>query len=151
MAPPDPTHTDEHDETQTGVEETAAAAQDTGTAEGETADGAGSNEEEFVDTDAPRGGETGEKRRERLRERASSKEERIAEERLAQGRRMAEVMRHLRDCPEEGALPGEGDRRVEHFPATKPATDRAEAQPMLVVRCIECGESEVAPDESEGS
>lgn len=94
-------------------------------------------------------GESGSARRQRRRERASDKQKRVTEERLAQAREMAGDLRHKRDCPEEGAMPDDGDRRVEFFPSTKPATEREPEQGMIVIRCIECGESEVAPDESE--
>lgn len=94
-------------------------------------------------------GESGPKRRQRRRERAGDKQQRVAGERLAQAREMAGELRHKRDCPEEGAMPDDGERRVEFFPSTRPATEREPAQGMIVVRCIECGESEVAIDESE--
>lgn len=94
-------------------------------------------------------GESGPTRRQRRRERASDKQRRITEERLAQAREMAEELHHKRDCPEEGAMPDDGERRVEFFPSTRPATEREPQQGMLVIRCIECGESEVAIDESE--
>lgn len=140
MTPPDPaTQTDETAKEAAELDEANAAATD----------------DEFVDdgdTGAaaePEVSESGLRRRKRLRERASDKADRISGERLEQAREMASELRHKRDCPEEGAMPGDGDRRVEHFPATKPPTDKTLAEPMLVVRCIECGESEVAPDESE--
>lgn len=93
--------------------------------------------------------ETGTTSRARGRERASDKVARIAAERLKQAQEMAVEFRHLRDCPEEGALPGDGERRVEHFPATRPRTETDPPQFLLVIHCMECGESEVAPDESE--
>lgn len=93
--------------------------------------------------------ESGQRRRARRRERAGDKQKRVTEERLAQAREMAAELRHKRDCPEEGAMPDDGERRVEFFPSTRPATEREPQQGMLVIRCVECGESEVAIDESE--
>jgi hypothetical protein len=93
--------------------------------------------------------ETGQSRRHRLRERAADKAARLARVRFDQACELAEDMRHKRDCPEEGALPGDPDRRVEFFTATRPRTKDAPAKEMLVVRCIECGEEEVAEDETE--
>lgn len=105
--------------------------------------------EEGGGTDEERSSDTGTGRRQRRRERASDKTDRVAAERFEQARDMAVEFRHLRDCPEEGAAPGDEDRRVEHFPATKPRTETEPSERMLVIHCMECGESEVAPDESE--
>ena len=96
------------------------------------------------------------RRRERLRETNPEKVKRIDEERLTQARDMAQELRHKRGCPAEGNLPGpsdDGDPRVEHFPAKRPESqdlpERERGERLLIVRCIECGESEVAADESE--
>jgi hypothetical protein len=94
---------------------------------------------------------TGKERRKALRERVAEKASRIAAAQFDQACEMAIELRHKRGCPEEDALPGEADRRVEFHSATKPRTNDEPQRPMLVVRCIECGEEEVAPDESEKS
>lgn len=92
---------------------------------------------------------SGKERRKQLRERVAEKASRLAEARFDQACEMAIELRHKRGCPEEDALPGDPDRRVEFYSATKPRTDTDPPVEMLVVRCIECGEEEVTPDESE--
>lgn len=96
--------------------------------------------------DAPRNGSG---RRKALKERVTEKAARIAGLRFEQAMEMAEDLRHKRGCPEEGRLPGDEDGRVEHYSATRPRTNERPAEELLVVRCMECGEEEVAPDESE--
>lgn len=106
--------------------------------------------EETIDTTDPvEQPSTGISRRARTREREADRVKRVSEERLRQACEMAEELRHKKGCPEEGAKPGEADRRVEHYTATKPRTPDEPAHEMLIVRCVECGEEEVARDESE--
>jgi hypothetical protein len=97
--------------------------------------------------------DSGERRRARRRERASETASRVNAERLEQAREIAGEMRHKRQCPEEGALPGDEDTRVEFFPSNKPRSldlpEEERGKRLIVVRCIECGESEVDDDKSE--
>ena len=132
MTPPD-------NDTAHDVEAEAEATEELG-------DELGASDDDLVDG---RAADTGPERRKQLAERESDKASRAADVRLQQARRIAGQMRHQRDCPEEGAMPDDGERRVEFFTSTKPPTEREPAQTMLVVRCIECAESEVEPDESE--
>lgn len=69
---------------------------------------------------------------------------------LEQAKEMAGVLRHKRDCPEAGAMPGDGERRIEFYPSTRPADmgKQLPAQEILIVRCIACGEEEADPDRS---
>lgn len=90
-----------------------------------------------------------ESRRPRLNETPEEREKRVTGMRLAQAREVAGGLRHKRGCPDEGMLPGDGDSRVEHYPAKQPATANTPEEALLVIRCSRCGEAEVVPDESE--
>lgn len=104
--------------------------------------------EEIGGEEQERGG-----RRERLRESRTQKADRRTGEQLEQARDVAAEMRHQRDCPVDGSLPGDPGSRVEHFSANRPNTpdlpESKRGEPLIVVRCIECGEAEVVSDESE--
>lgn len=57
---------------------------------------------------------------------------------------LASLLRHKRGCPQEGyGLSDEGSR-IESYTQSQP-----DGNVLLVVRCIECGEAEVANNESE--
>lgn len=98
--------------------------------------------------------ESGPGRRHQRQERAGEKVARVAEEQLTQAKLLAADLRHKKRCPEEGILPDDEGSRVEYFPATKPRSldlpEEERGKRLIVVRCIECGETEVHDDESEG-